>query len=937
MSPNIKSMAERPTGILRHILDSILVVVFAGTASGILLRYISPRDAAILGLSKALPAFPIGIVSILSFPLCGILVASLAPRHFISAVSGIRYFPVHWGLVIRCWLGGCLTILVVLSLSPTPWALNDVHPLVVMIAYTAALSASVGFGWLVARALYDGKDRFQWGARDITRDQGALSAGDSAAVVGKTEGFHAWLTEDGPVCTEEENRIPAHQETARRILARLVMRAESGCDLSCNVAIIGGYGSGKTSISNLVRWDYQEQVKQHPYWPRLMFCRFEAWRYLDAAAALRGLMQVVAETVLEEADESALWSLGENYVRAVAEAGPSWARSAASLLGGEREPTVLLQHLGDLLLRLNRRVIVFVDDLDRLESSSDDQQHALVRALNQFQSVANVYYVLAVGPARWEAPSRQERRPLLDLIKLTRFQELVPCVDLDVMLTLIRHLRDHASDDLSMFFPWAVNDTNRHPQPWEDDDKPEDPLRVSMLMFAGMHVDYCGILEQLLQTPRALKATLRETHASWEGGLKGEINWYDLLLANALKTAEPGVFEWILRDKEFFLTETPLLGREDAEKKKRESEELQQRLRGILQVESDLRYEVVADALCRLFPVFAERINTNRPMANKADPAKQKLSSTPPNGQSYLYRFAAGCVPRGDLSDKPTLTYIKEVRERGFDRRVLEDTYLGSKENLLGPLNKLIQFAEHLESHTLLQIGEVIIYWTARPDSICIWPEPGRFYNAMCGDVCRILHHAHGPELEDWVQRTVGVIAGQSPLLAADFIRTLSAGSSVLAASAVQSSTITLWANTVTERFITGPEPLAPVVTQYRFALMHLLNFLKGHYGGYDQVKQRLTHKLIDEAEQNMNSLLQNEILFALASEVQYPVMNGPVPVEAYKITYSKNKHGEMFDMATLLPALSKWHTEGVADPLAQRVIRELGAEYGLGKDTLPL
>ncbi|MCX5672237.1 MAG: hypothetical protein NTU94_13045 [Planctomycetota bacterium] len=35
---------------------------------------------------------------------------------------------------------------------------------------------------------------------------------------------------------------------------------------------------------------------------------------------------------------------------------------------------------------------------------------------------------------------------------------------------------------------------------------------------------------------------LRETRAAWEGGLRGEINWYDLLRANAVKVAEPRGF-----------------------------------------------------------------------------------------------------------------------------------------------------------------------------------------------------------------------------------------------------------------------------------------------------------------------------------------------------------------------------------------------------------
>ncbi|MCX5672236.1 MAG: P-loop NTPase fold protein [Planctomycetota bacterium] len=143
-----------------------------------------------------------------------------------------------------------------------------------------------------------------------------------------------------------------------------------------NVALIGSYGSGKTSIYNLVRSEYEKLRRDHPKWPHFLFCRFEAWRHISAESALRGLVETVADRALKEADDRALWSLGEQYV-------------------------------------------------------------------------------LTVGPAHWGASRETGRRPLLDLLKLTRFQELVPELQPEVALPRVRRLRELANNDPTLFMPWA--------------------------------------------------------------------------------------------------------------------------------------------------------------------------------------------------------------------------------------------------------------------------------------------------------------------------------------------------------------------------------------------------------------------------------------------------------------------------------------------------
>jgi len=50
------------------------------------------------------------------------------------------------------------------------------------------------------------------------------------------------------------------------------------------------------------------------------------------------------------------------------------------------------------LERLGLRLVIFVDDLDRLEKSAPNAQQAIAQALNQLQNVSNIQYVVAIGP-----------------------------------------------------------------------------------------------------------------------------------------------------------------------------------------------------------------------------------------------------------------------------------------------------------------------------------------------------------------------------------------------------------------------------------------------------------------------------------------------------------------------------------------------------------
>jgi len=900
-------MSARLRMILRHSLDSLLVAGLGGSAAALLVYFFYRSGGT--GTGSVFGAYSAGTALLTAgvFVLVFILAGGVAPRHFRSALWGLRRIPTHWGLVVRCWAGGCFAFGVLWLLGFHGVQKGDGGPIWPYVAaYTVLMAVGLSLGGVVAWFLH-AQPLPPVRPSDSAASQNARSATD----------LRAWLTDDRPISKASECLVSTHLDTAQRILDRLAIKGTEDDAPAGNVALIGSYGSGKTSICNLVQSEYESLRRDHPKWPHFLFCRFEAWRYISAEAALRGLVETLADRALEEADESALWSLGEQYVLAAKETGLGWAGAAALLLGGDREPDAVLMRLGSLLSRIDRHIVVSVDDLDRIEATSADQQQALVRALNQIQGTPNVHYVLTVGPAHRGALREISRRPLLDLLKLTRFQELVPELQPETALQLLKPLRDMAKDEPDLVMPWAEGSGDT------------DPLEIPSWrkLFGIPAQGVAASLVELLRTPRELKSVLRETHAAWQGGLSGEINWYDLLLANAVKVAEPAVFEWILRDKELFLSQQSGFGPRQHEAAEQQAKAIEQQLRAILLVDTDDRNKTMVETLNRLFPVFGQKISPKGWNRSEPSPWTQNIAATPANGQSYLHRFAAGCVPKGDLPDRPILQYIKIVRTAGFSRKVFEETYLASHEKLTGVLNKVEQFARLLGAENVLAACDTILDWASRPESIQAWPDPAHFYLSLSGDVYHMLGGSEIADLPAWLSEKVKEIGRRCPLLAGCVIRMLESGTSLILGDQVVELQ-RLLAETAAGEFVAGDRALIPVVVSYPFALAHFVGLLQAH-PQYDKVRSVLTGKLVGEAVQTKSSALQREILIALTRGAEHPVMNGPVPPEAYKFSYDQASNEKRLDMSLLLPVLKKWHSEGVADPLAQRVLRELAVEYG--------
>ncbi len=904
--------------VLVHATDSVILTTVAGIVVSLLYPFLSKVSRPIVEGLAALGYW--GIIGF--FVLVLIAFAVLCPSLFGAVVRGLFLIPRHFGLIAKTAMAFGVFLLVMRAMSvvtePDGLLLDTVW-------VTVASSLVLGVGYCVVILRTGGKQA-------TTK----TPAGTIESLPLDKMAFGQWLMDDQPIHDDQANKLPEHRDVANRILNRLLLQPDASQGTLPSVAIMGAYGSGKTSICNLVRDRYWQRCLAGDSLPKLLFYQYEAWQYVTGEAAAKGLVEAATKAILEVADVPELWKLPDQYVTAVKEGGVTWARATASLFGSKGSPASVLSAVGEALERLGWRLVLFVDDLDRIEESAPQAQQAVTQALNQLQNVSNVQFVVAVGRTRTH--SHEGSVVTYDLLKLTRFQEVVPRLEPKWIVSQVRNLRDQALGDTSICYPWAEV---------QNDDK--DPLAWNY--WYGL-IEPSGLISQLvelLDTPRALKSALRETHAAWGSGLNGEINWYELLLACALRVAEPTLFEWIERDRDMFVHGPGPIERMDSDKQQQaRAEELKENVISCLRRPRANRQKAVFSALERLFPAFASSVDSGLASYELSDWG-QGIGYCPPMGRSYLERFLSGCLSEGELPDQPTLQLIRRIAQDGLDEPTFQSMYLDSPEKLTGSFNKFVQFAGLLSLEKALRVCDVILAWVATPGHALQWSKPRDYYPSIMGDVYHIIgrsdarlprrshfedtqneYETREQKIVSWLEAKIdqyAATAWAAPEALLRLVRPSSSGTWSIDPDTVEG----LWqrlAERLRETFVEGDDPLLNAVGEDRFVISGFMRALRIHKD-YADFRTRFTRKFVEQADTDTTHRLKVSVVISLVNG-QYPFTDGECPAEAYTFSVDKEANDKALNMAIVTPALKSWAGLNLSDPVAQRAFEKLKGAYGL-------
>ncbi len=415
---------------------------------------------------------------------------------------------------------------------------------------------------------------------------------------------------------------------------------------SCRVALLGSYGIGKSSVIALTR----QLAEQHGG----STVTVDGWGAKPADAAELILRKIVQE-LGKHVDVLQLASLPSRYRAALI-----GTRSAPIAVFNEltsHAPMDVLDRLDHVLGALDRRLVVFLEDMDR--QAAGETLEAIASLLDRLKRLSHVSFVISIDPARQES---------IDIIRLCEYSESMLPIDVDTAHRL-----------LDAFFAERVasGDFTNPNKPRMDEWRiTQSRDRITRALMGSGRSENVEALLRLMRTPRVMKSVLRQARAAWEE-LRGEVDLVELVIEECLRVVCPTVWQLICDEVGRFRNLRS--GWEsDTESARKEREADRKELADMLQraIEADgVSNPPVQRLILFLFPVWQgepTRVSETGQLARLSEPTdywqrmvRQTIAESPTDQSVFL---AINSWRESKSSDFPALLYESSFAGETLER-----------------------------------------------------------------------------------------------------------------------------------------------------------------------------------------------------------------------------------------------------------------------------
>lgn len=440
------------------------------------------------------------------------------------------------------------------------------------------------------------------------------------------------LNDDSPLEDLEKDRL-GYAHFAEHLSDTIVNRAPSG---GYTISIQGDWGSGKSTILNFL----QSQLDDSGEDPIVV--RFNPWWFSGQPQLIEKFFEELGDNLGKEEQlediRPKLASLSEKLskvpVSSVTGHPVEQAFGFIASLASEEEASLgeIKQEIDELLQKSDQPIVVFIDDIDRLNPQEISQMFQLVKSVADFQ---NVIYVLAF-----------DRSVVVDALE-----------------------REDSIQDGGQYLQKIVQLPLPIPDPKEG---ALESLFLDRLEHTCTNYDYdevrwrkvldSGILP-ILSTPRDV-VRLVNTIEILSGAVGEEVNFIDLVELETLRVFHRDIYESIRSKPERFLkTQTPSLEflNED------ESEEDYSDLFEGIEDDKDAVEALIQD----LFPQVEARMKSHRNIdipSRTARRADNRISA--PERFPVYFRLS---IPEGMISEAKMGAILSSVTEPGeFESQIQE-------------------------------------------------------------------------------------------------------------------------------------------------------------------------------------------------------------------------------------------------------------------------
>jgi len=581
----------------------------------------------------------------------------------------------QWNLPV--WLFGLLSFIVLFWLTPFFAGRTERFDGFAVLITVGIFFLCGVIAWIISVVFSMSQGSFN--QRKPREVRGSRSA-DLSELSQSPQELFEWLNKEEPVSSPDQDRFDM------AVFARRIVKVLTGYPLK-TVGLVGPYGCGKSSVLSMVQHYIQngrEESAEYRY-DKIIICWVSGWGFREGTAA-KHILKAAIKELSRHTDCVGLEIVPENYRRAMLGSDNAFVRFVAALLSGWQSPTDVLKKIDAVLCRINKRLVVFLEDIDR-NKRTDLFFNEISAFLDGLKGLNYISFVLAIG---------EEHKGQEVVIKTAEHLEVIPNLP-----------RTHVLDTCKSFRARCLESLNNKVKciPDQDRDNRMGADRSEMgTEFVGFDkslskpIDY---IARLTNNPGVLKAALRRTKQVWDS-LCGEIDFDDLFMATVLRAATPEVFFFINQNIE------PIRAliadaRESKDRADKSREDLHTEFKPIMDG-ADYDKEAAEGLMVCLFPGWRKDYIDSYPSMREPLRNYQLVENSWPT--DYWARLVREELLPDEISDQEILRAIHQWNNnrsakayRGMNMR---DTLLSGD----GVFDKIRQFRELIEGNTLRGLAE---------------------------------------------------------------------------------------------------------------------------------------------------------------------------------------------------------------------------------------
>lgn len=399
------------------------------------------------------------------------------------------------------------------------------------------------------------------------------------------------------------------------------------------IGIYGKWGEGKTTVINFIEEELESQFSD------VLTIHFNPWDIADHQHLLLQFFTILRNSLGLKLDIKEVNEAINPYITAIGSLAalhgvPGLGVLVKSILKSFESSDVVAakKKLNELLTRKETHVVVFIDDIDRLDTEEVSVLFKLIKNVADFK---NTTYVLAFDQVAVSS-ALNEKFPGGDSLGNSFIEKII-----QVPL----HVPPARYDDLWRLFSEELEAIYRAVEFTIPKDR-QGEFFPALYQFVSAFLD----------TPRQIMRALNVLSFSLPL-LKGEVDVFDQTLIELVKVCAPQVHRAIYENSELFVAESfsPDAG---------DKEEIREKANSLIEASSkgytNKQKKILKDTIGEMFPTLNE---FHFGSTDKADWHNQKRISVP----EYFRRYFSYALFESEVSDVELDRFLSELSQTDFD------------------------------------------------------------------------------------------------------------------------------------------------------------------------------------------------------------------------------------------------------------------------------